>query len=128
MQDEHLRVWFAPEDIKAGEKLHEQIDKAIQVYDKLLLILSEASMNSEWVKAEIHRARQKEKGGKRVLFPIRLVSFEAIEQWRAPYGSQPKDMANEIREYFIPDFSNWIDHDAFEVAFKRLLKDLKASI
>jgi hypothetical protein len=35
-------------------------------------------------------------------------------------------MAREIREYFIPDFSYWKDHDAFEAAFARLLKDLKA--
>ena len=37
-----------------------------------------------------------------------------------------KDLATEIREYFIPDFSNWKDHDSFEKAFNRLLRDLKA--
>ena len=36
-----------------------------------------------------------------------------------------KDLAEEVREYFIPDFSNWKDHDAFEAAFARLLRDLK---
>jgi hypothetical protein len=35
-------------------------------------------------------------------------------------------MAREIREYFIPEFSNWKDHDSFEAAFKRLLDALKA--
>lgn len=29
-------------------------------------------------------------------------------------------------EYFIPDFSNWKNHDHFEQAFARLLKDLRA--
>jgi hypothetical protein len=37
-----------------------------------------------------------------------------------------KDFAKEIREYHIPDFSNWNDNDSFEAAFDRLLKDLKA--
>jgi hypothetical protein len=37
-----------------------------------------------------------------------------------------KDMAREIREYFIPDFSNWKDHDAYKKAFDRLARDLKA--
>jgi hypothetical protein len=32
----------------------------------------------------------------------------------------------ELREYFIPDFSNWKNHDAFEAAFTRLKKDLEA--
>jgi hypothetical protein len=30
-------------------------------------------------------------------------------------------------EYFIPDFSNWKNHDDLEAAFARLLKDLKAN-
>ena len=32
----------------------------------------------------------------------------------------------EIREYHIPDFTNWKDHDAFEAGFTRLIRDLKA--
>jgi hypothetical protein len=36
------------------------------------------------------------------------------------------DKGGQLREYFIPDFSNWKDHDAFEKAFDRLLRDLKA--
>jgi hypothetical protein len=31
-----------------------------------------------------------------------------------------------MREYYIPDFTAWKDHDAFEVAVDRLLRDLKA--
>ena len=31
-----------------------------------------------------------------------------------------------LREYHIPDFSNWKNHDAFEVAFADLLRDLRA--
>ena len=33
-----------------------------------------------------------------------------------------------MREYPIPDFSNWRDHDSFEAAFARLLDDLKADV
>ena len=29
-----------------------------------------------------------------------------------------KDSAREIREYFIPDFSNWKDHDSYQRAFR----------
>jgi hypothetical protein len=117
MRDEKLRVWYAPEDMKSGRKIHEQIDAAIRVHDKLLLVLSEHSMASEWVKTEVRRARN-EKSAKagRVLFPIRLVPFETIRDWEAFDADTGKDMAVEVRllEYFIPDFSNWKDHDAFE--------------
>ena len=40
LQAKGVRCWFAPHDVRAGKKLHEQIDEAIRVYDKLQLILS----------------------------------------------------------------------------------------
>jgi hypothetical protein len=36
-------------------------------------------------------------------------------------------LAEEVRGYFIPDFSGWKRHDDFERAFARLYEDLKAS-
>jgi hypothetical protein len=44
------------------------------------------------------------------------------------YSDIDGDLAEEIRKYHIPDFSNWKDHDAFEVAFAKLEKDLRASV
>jgi hypothetical protein len=35
-----------------------------------------------------------------------------------------KDWAVEVREYYIPDFSDWKDHDAFEAEFAKLQKAL----
>jgi hypothetical protein len=127
MRDEKLRVWCAPEHIKGGKKLFPQIDEAIRLYDKLLLVLSEASMNSDWVETEIRLARKREKQGRgRVLFPIRLVDFETIQAWQCFDADTGRDLAVEVREYFIPDFSNWKDHDQFEEAFARLMADLRA--
>ena len=128
LQDAELRVWFAPHDIQGGRKIHEQIDQAIRVYDKLLLVLSPHSMESPWVEFEIRRARQREVAEKRRrLFPVRLVDFEAIKAWECFDADAGKDLATEIREYYIPDFTAWKDHDAFEVAVSRLLRDLKAA-
>jgi hypothetical protein len=127
MRDKGLRVWYAPEDVQGGKKLHEQIDEAIRVYDKLLLVLSSESMNSEWVSTEIRKARKEEtKERKRKLFPIRLVDFKAVEDWECFDADSKKDFGVEIREYLIPDFSNWKDHDAFEANFALLLKYLRA--
>jgi len=128
MRNEHLRVWYAPEDLKGGKKLHEEIFLAIQVHDKLLLVLSENSMHSEWVTTEIRRAKKVEREeNRRKLFPIRLVSFDAIQKWECFDADSGKDLAVEVREYYIPDFSNWKDHDAFEKEFSKLLRDLRAT-
>lgn len=126
MQQEHLRVWYAPEDIAGGKKLHEQIFDAIRVHDKLLFVLSEHSMNSEWGSTEIRRARKREREEHRqVLFPIRLVKWDKIAAWECFDADSGKDLAVEIREYYIPDFSNWKDHDKFEAEFAKLIRDLK---
>src|SRR5208337_1050112 len=49
LQAKGVRCWFAPEEMKAGRKVHEQIDEAIRLHDKLLLILSDNSIRSPWV-------------------------------------------------------------------------------
>ena len=46
---------------------------------------------------------------------------------RTSEARQPFYLAVEVREYFIPDFTHWKNHDAFELAFARLLKDLRQS-
>lgn len=120
-----VQCWFAPHDIRGGRKIHDQIDDAIRRYDRVLLVLSEHSMNSEWVKTEIANARKKELLEKRnVLFPIGLVSYDAIQKWKCFDADIGKDSAREVREYFIPDFSNWRDKVVYEKAFQRLIDDL----
>jgi hypothetical protein len=126
LQAKGVRCWFDRHDMHAGKKLHEQIDAAIRGHDKLLLILSPESMASEWVKTEIAKARKREISEKRrVLFPIRLCSMVALRAWECFDADTGKDSAREIREYFIPDFSNWKDHDSYRKAFDRLLHDLR---
>jgi TIR domain-containing protein len=127
MVQEKLRVWFAPEDMKAGHYHDEQIERAIQVHDKLLLVLSEASMASAWVRREIRKARETEaREDRRKLFPIRLVGMEVVQAWECVDRRTGQDYAEEVLRYHIPDFSNWKDHDSFESGFAKLLRDLKA--
>jgi len=128
LRDEKLRVWVAAEDMRSGQRLYDQIDQAIRVHDRLLLVLSEWSMSSEWVKTEIRRARRREREeGRQVVFPIRLTPMAVLRDWVAFDADTGKDMAAEIREYHIPDFSGWKDEDLFETAFIRLMRDLQKS-
>jgi hypothetical protein len=129
LQARDVPCWLAKEDMKGGDHIYDQIDRAIQVHDRVLLLLSEASMTSKWVETEILKAFAKEKHeARRVLFPISLVPFEQIKAWKCFDSDTGEDLARKVRKYFIPDFSKWKDHDAYRAAFDRLLHDLKPSV
>jgi len=127
LQDNGVRCWFAPEDMKIGDEMRSRIYEVIRIYDKLMLILSKESTRSSWVQKEVETAFEKEEKVKRkVLFPIRLVGFEELQKWERFDADTVKDLGTEVREYYIPDFRKWKNHDAFEKEFKKLLHDLKA--
>ncbi len=119
LQTKGVRCWFAPEDLKWGERIRAGIDEAIRLHDKLLLILSKHSVASGWVEREVKTALARERKEKRtVLFPVRVD--------KAVFES-PFDWATEIRhERNIGNFSSWKNHDTYQKAFERLLHDLKA--
>jgi hypothetical protein len=124
LQAKGVRCWFAPHDLKTGDEIRERIDQEIRVRDKLLVIFSENSINSEWVKDEVNTAfeeegkRQQQGRKDKVLFPIRL--DDSVLDVNAGW-------ARKSRDRLIADFTQWKDHDSYTKAFDRLLKDLKAS-
>jgi TIR domain/Pentapeptide repeats (9 copies) len=119
LRSKNVRCWFAPEDLKIGDRLRPSFDEAIRVHDKLMVLLSENSVRSPWVEKEVETAFEKEHREKRtVLFPIRLddAVMETGEAWAADIR----------RTRHIGDFRDWKNHDSYKRALERLLKDLKA--
>jgi uncharacterized protein YjbI with pentapeptide repeats len=119
LQSKGVRCWFAPKDLKIGERFRQRIDKVIRVHDKLLLILSEHSVTNSWVEKEVETAMESEDEQKKtILFPVRLDDsvMEIKEGW-------PADIR---RTRHIGDFRQWREHDEYQKAFDRLLRDLKA--
>ena len=85
-------------------------------------------MRSSWVQSEIRRARGRElRDGLRVLFPISLVDFDTLKKWEMFDADSGQDLAVEIREYLIPNFSGWRDPKQFETQVQALLKGLNAA-
>ncbi len=118
LQDKGVRCWFAPEDLKIGDKFRVRIDETIRIYDKLLLILSAHSITSEWVEKEVEAAMEKEREQKRtMLFPVRL--DDAVMESKVGWA------ADILRTRHIGDFSRWKEHDVYQQTFARLLRDLK---
>src|SRR5262249_46492765 len=114
-----VRCWYTPHDLPIGARIRPAIDESIRVYDKLLLVLSEHSVGSQWVEQEVETALRREREeGKLVLFPVRLddAVFEIKGGWPALIGNTRN----------IGDFCRWEDQSGFEKGFERLLKDLKA--
>ncbi len=113
------RNWGAPEDLKIGDRFRQRIDEAVRMYDKLLVVLTDASVASSWVEKEVETAfEQERKRGSTVLFPVRLddAVMSADVAWAADIR----------RTRHIGDFTRWTDHDSYRRAFDRLLRDLKA--
>jgi TIR domain/Pentapeptide repeats (8 copies)/Pentapeptide repeats (9 copies) len=121
LQASGVRVWFAPEDLKIGDKFRSSIEEAIRVHDKLMVVLSESSIHSAWVESEVEAALEKERQQRRaVLFPIRL--DDAVMEM----SPQPAWVAEIRRTRQIGDFRKWKEHDEYQQAFDRLLRDLQA--
>jgi len=115
-----LRCWFAPEDLKIGDRFQELIEESIRIQDKLMIVLSEASVKSPWVEREVLAAREREDREKRtVLFPIRI--DDAVMNTPQPWAADIR------RARHIGDFSKWQNHDCYKKAFDRLLRDLKST-
>lgn len=120
LQAKGVRVWFAPEDMKIGDRLRPSIDDSIRLYDKVLLILSETSVTSEWVKNEVETAMEREQQQKRtILFPIRL--DDAVLNVESGWAADVRRTRN------LGDFRRWKSHDTYSMAFERLLRDLQAT-
>lgn len=125
---QQIRAWFAPEDMKPGSRIHEQIDAAIRVHDRLLLILSETSLRSNWVRTELRKAIGREKRERqRILFPVSIVSYHVVAAWECFDSDLGLDLATAVREYFIPDFSNWRDQATFEAGCAKVLAALRSA-
>ena len=106
--------WYAPENMKAGEKFPLSITEAVQSREKVLVVLSKHSLQSDWVRREVALARQKEGNGKReVLIPIRLDS--AVLNTATDWGISIRQKRH------IRSFENWRQSGPYQKMFSDLL-------
>jgi TIR domain len=119
LQGKGVRCWYAPHDLPIGARIRPVIDSSIHEYDKLLLLLSEHSVNSQWVEHEVETALRREREqNATVLFPVRLddAAFSMKADWPA--------LITNTRN--IGDFRKWKNRRLFDASLGRLLRDLKA--
>jgi hypothetical protein len=118
LQNNGVRCWCAPHDMPIGGKILNEIDVAIRLRDKVLLILSEHSIRSDWVEDEVTKGFAEERRREQtVLFPLRIddAVIETSEAWAVKLRDQRH----------IGDFRHWKEHDGYKKSFDRVLRDLK---
>lgn len=118
--------------MQGGKHWRTQVQTAIKLHDKLVLICSEDSVVRQNVVDEIIAAIEREREtGEQKLFPIRLDDFILsrdmlnVADAAMESGRWREDWVRYVRSYHIPDFSRWKDHDSFTSEFQKLLRDLK---
>ena len=119
LQAKDFRCWFAAEDLKIGDRFQERIEESIKLFDKVMIVLSEASVKSRWVEREVNAAREREdREGRTVLFPIRI--DDAVMNASQPWAADIR------RSRHIGDFCEWEANTSYQKALQRLLRDLEA--
>lgn len=112
-----IRYWRDSHDMVAG-RMERQIDRAIRLNPRVLLVLSRNSLQSDWVEFEAAKARELEKELRRdVLCPVAL-----DEEWKT--CDWPGVLRRQIEDYYVLDFSRWEDGAVMKRQFRRLLEGL----
>lgn len=129
-QAKGIRCWKWDHDARTGRSIWGEIDQAIRMHDKVVLIASESSLKSPAVNREIERAIQEEdrrmrekQAGKSdgdldVLFPVRVDDY-IFDVWQ---HERKADVVKKV----IADARNW-DRDPaiYSKVRDKLIKDLK---
>lgn len=145
LQDSGVRCWYFPETARTGESLRHEIDKAIRLYDKLVIVCSYNSLNSQPVIDEIEEGLKREEEEavrkvkdeekvargeldyedfakrryqERVLFPIMIDDY-LLDGWN-------HKLQYVIKNRVVADFRKWKSHDSFSKQLDKLLHDLNA--
>ena len=96
---------YAAEQMSPGKKIVDQIDAAISTFDRVLVVLSTASIASMWVATEVRKAYARQKEERRtILFPVTLIPFEELKKWQLIDSDSGVDLAFELRSYLVARF------------------------
>ena len=128
LQQQGIRCWLIPEELKGGQDLQIQVSQALGPEDKLILVLSEQSMASEWIMEEIQSTRELEKQEqRRFIYPVAVANPSIIQSWTLMEPGSFVNLAKELRQYPIPNFHDMHHEPSYNAAFNALLQNLTST-
>ena len=68
LEEQKIRCWIAPRDIRPGQKYAQAIDQAIKMVKIFILVCSDDSLRSQWVQMETNLAVSDEK----IIIPFKI--------------------------------------------------------
>jgi TIR domain len=125
LYEEGINTWLDRHDLVAGT-IQDQVWRAIQLHHVVIVVLSKAAVESNWVENELEMARRKEKAEKRaVLCPVSLDdAWETKVAANDAPGDPSRVLWRTLEQKFVVDFSGW-ESGGFEGSFQKLLRGLK---
>ncbi|MBW2467019.1 MAG: toll/interleukin-1 receptor domain-containing protein [Deltaproteobacteria bacterium] len=119
LQDHGVRCWLTTENLKKRDRIHAVTDAAVKMHDKIILILSEDSIDSDWAENNYTQAIEKEiESGKTVLVPV--VLDDSVEKTDQPWAVEMR------RSRYAADFSMWRDDVFYKEVLGYLLDELNS--
>ena len=118
LQAAGIRCWLATEKLKKRDRNHAIIDSAVKLHNKVILVLSENSINNDWAENECNLATEKERtNGIVTLVP--LVLDDAVKYTDKPWVNKMR------RSRYLYDFALWQDSVSYQENLSSLVAGLE---
>ncbi len=120
LQNEGVRCWLIPDNKKTGDKVKDLINEVNAAEDKLLVILSNNSIENKWIVTEVEDVLTEERQRKQsILMPLKI---------NEDLTSRDKPRFNKIlSEIHFIDFTKWEKPIEYFNAFNELIENLKVT-
>ena len=106
LRNHGVPVWFSPTNIMTAQQWHDEIGKALRRCDWFMILLSNATINSRWVKRELHYALSHNQYDDHIM-PVIIENCEYEELSWTLGIFQMVDMTNNRERAFIEILRSW---------------------